>query len=86
MEPRDFPRFLESIVLHRFNPCLKFHSDVSRTLPNLFLRLLRQEDGCDHDLLYTYKVNISTRGALLKAASNLSIPWSTGGVGYLVRP
>ncbi|GMR22089.1 MAG: hypothetical protein BMS9Abin37_0417 [Acidobacteriota bacterium] len=59
VEPGNFPRFLESIVLDRFNPCLKFHRDVSRTLPNLFFRLLRQEDGCDHNPMYTYKVNTS---------------------------
>ena len=48
VEPWYFFRFLESIILDRFKPGLKFHGNVSRTLLKLFFRLLCQEDGCDH--------------------------------------
>ncbi len=68
VEPGDFPRFLESIVLDRFNPCLKFHGDVSRTLPNLFFRLLRQEDGCDHNLIVHLKGELFKKEGLGSAA------------------
>ena len=65
VEPWDFLRFLESVILDRFNPSLKFHGDVSWTLPNLFFRLLRQEDGCDHNLI------VHLKGELLKKYSTL---------------